>query len=57
VGQRGGATRQEAEPELIARARHDRAAFAALYDLYVVRVYAFCAVHSANREEAEDVTA
>jgi len=50
-------TRQEAGPDLIARARHDRAAFAALYDLYVARVYAFCAVHSANREEAEDVTA
>ncbi len=50
-------TRQEAGPELIARARHDRAAFAALYDLYVARVYAFCAVHSASREEAEDLTA
>ncbi len=49
--------RHEAEPELIARARHDRAAFAALYDLYVARVYAFCAVHSATREEAEDLTA
>ena len=54
---RGGATRQEAAPELIARARHDRAAFAALYDLYVTRVYAFCAVHSGTREEAEDLTA
>jgi len=42
---------------LIVRARHDRAAFAALYDLYVARIYAFCAVHSASREEAEDVTA
>ena len=49
--------RREADPELIARARHDRAAFAALYDLYVARVYAFCAVHSATREEAEDLTA
>ncbi len=49
--------RHEAEPELIARARHDRAAFAALYDLYVGRVYAFCAIHSATREEAEDLTA
>ena len=57
MGRRGGATRQEAGPELIARARHDRAAFAALYDLYVARVYAFCAVHSASREEAEDLTA
>jgi len=42
---------------LIARARHDRAAFATLYDLYVARVYAFCAIHSAGREEAEDLTA
>ncbi len=42
---------------MIARARHDHAAFAALYDLYVARVYAFCAVHSASREEAEDLTA
>jgi len=42
---------------LIARARHDRAAFVVLYDLYVARIYAFCAVHSASREEAEDVTA
>ena len=57
MGRRGGATRQEAGPELIARARHDRAAFAALYDLYVARVYAFCAVHSGTREEAEDLTA
>lgn len=55
-GRRGGATRQEAEPPLIARARHVRAAFAALYDLCVARVYAFCAVHSASTEEAEDLT-
>jgi|SRR5437764_3994648 len=49
--------RSEAEPALIAQARHDRAAFAALYDLYVTRVYAFCAVHSTSREDAEDLTA
>jgi RNA polymerase sigma-70 factor (ECF subfamily) len=49
--------RSEAEPALIVQARHDRAAFAALYDLYVTRVYAFCAVHSASREDAEDLTA
>jgi RNA polymerase sigma-70 factor, ECF subfamily len=49
--------RSEAEPALIAQARHDRAAFAALYDLYVARVYAFCAVHSTSREDAEDLTA
>lgn len=49
--------RDEAEPELIERARQDRAAFAVLYDRYVTRIYAFCAVHSATREEAEDLTA
>ncbi len=49
--------RPEATPELIAQAQADRAAVAALYDLYVARVYAFCAVHSASREEAEDLTA
>jgi len=53
----GAGARREAEPELIARARSDRGAFAALYDLYVGRIYAFCAVHSRTREEAEDLTA
>jgi len=42
---------------VIARARHDRAAFAALYDFYLSRIYAFCMVHSSSREEAEDLTA
>src|SRR5690348_18394641 len=49
--------RPEATPELIAQAQANRAAVAALYDLYVARVYAFCAVHSTSREEAEDLTA
>jgi len=49
--------RPEASAALIARARHDRAAFGTLYDLYVRRVYTFCALHSATREEAEDLTA
>ncbi len=53
----GAGARPEAEPELIARARSDRGAFAALYDLYVGRIYAFCAAHSRTREEAEDLTA
>lgn len=57
AGQGGGPTRLEAEPGLIERARHDRAAFASLYDFYVARIYAFCAVHSASREDAEDLTA
>ncbi len=49
--------RREDAPELIAQTRQDRTAVAALYDLYVGRVYAFCAVHSATREEAEYLTA
>jgi len=47
----------EAPPELIARARHDRAAFGDLYDLYLHRVYGFCRKYSGTREEAEDLTA
>ena len=50
-------TRSEAWPDLIERARHDRAAFGELYDLYLNRVYAFCLARMKNREEAEDVTA
>lgn len=49
--------RREASPELIAHARHDRAAFGELYDQYVPRVYAFCRHYSDTREEAEDLTA
>lgn len=52
-----GQGRPEAGADLIARARHDRAAFAELYDLYVRRVYAFCLVRSQTHEEAEDLTA
>jgi RNA polymerase sigma-70 factor, ECF subfamily len=47
----------EAWPDLIERARHDRAGFGELYDLYMNRVYAFCLARMKNREEAEDVTA
>jgi len=47
----------EADNALIARARHDRAAFAELYRFYVRRVYAFCRAHSRTQEEAEDLTA
>ncbi|MBV9280667.1 MAG: RNA polymerase sigma factor [Chloroflexi bacterium] len=47
----------EAPPELIARARHDRAAFGELYDLYLPRVYGLCRTYSGSREEAEDLTA
>lgn len=47
----------EASSELIARARHDRAAFGELYDLYLPRVYGFCRKYCRTREEAEDRTA
>lgn len=47
----------EAPPELIARARHDRAAFGDLYDHYLLRVYGFCRKYSGTREQAEDLTA
>lgn len=47
----------EAPPGLIARARHDPAAFGELYDLYLPRVYGFCRKYSRTREEAEDLTA
>ncbi len=47
----------EAPPELIAQARHDRAAFGDLYDQYLHRVYGFCRKYSGTREEAEDLTA
>lgn len=47
----------EAAPDLIARARHDRAAFGELYDLYLSRVYGLCRKYSQTREEAEDLTA
>jgi RNA polymerase sigma-70 factor (ECF subfamily) len=46
----------EAGADLIERARHDRIAFGAIYDLYVRRVYAFCLSHTGNKEVAEDVT-
>jgi len=53
----GTAPWREATAALIAQARADRDAFGLLYDLYVRRVYAFCALRSATREEAEDLTA
>jgi len=53
----GSPRRAEASPVLVAQARTDRAAFGQLYDLYVRRVYAFCALGGRSREEAEDLTA
>lgn len=46
----------EVSAELIARARHDRAAFGDLYVFYVRRVYAYCLAHTGHREQAEDLT-
>lgn len=58
VGRRSKAVLdQEANSDLIARARHDRAAFASLYDLYLPRVYAYCLLHCRHRHVAEDLTA
>lgn len=48
--------REEADPNLIERAKHDRSAFAELYRLYLPRVHAFCQTHSQSRDEAEDLT-
>jgi len=56
-GGEGRPRRAEAPPALVAQARTDRAAFGQLYDLYVRRVYAFCALGGRSREEAEDLTA
>ncbi len=46
----------EADAELIARARHDRAAFGELYRLYANRIYLFCLTHTGHHEQAEDLT-
>jgi RNA polymerase sigma-70 factor, ECF subfamily len=48
---------EEANPDLIARAKTDRASFGSLYDLYVHRIYGFALAHSRGPEEAEDLTA
>lgn len=41
---------------IVARARHDRAAFAPLYERYVNDVYRYCHFRLGSREAAEDVT-
>jgi len=56
-GGEGRPRHAEAPPALVAQARTDRAAFGQLYDLYVRRVYGFCALGGRSREEAEDLTA
>lgn len=44
------------DPALVAAARHDRAAFASLYRLYVARIYRYVYSRVGNRSDAEDVT-
>jgi RNA polymerase sigma-70 factor, ECF subfamily len=41
----------------IERARHDRSAFAELYDAYFARLYAYVAARMGSRSDAEDVVA
>jgi len=53
--ERGGV--KEADAHLILRARHDRAAFGEIYDIYLPPVLAFCRAHSTDLDEAEDMTA
>jgi RNA polymerase sigma-70 factor, ECF subfamily len=53
----GPDARTEAWPDLLDRARNDRAAFGEIYDLYLGRVYAFCLARTRDRVEAQDLTA
>ncbi len=46
----------ETDRELAFLARHERAAFAALYDRYVTRVYRYCYRRMETRHDAEDAT-
>lgn len=43
------------EADLVAAARDDEQAFAALYDFYFPRLYAFVSRRVGNREETEDI--
>ena len=42
--------------ELVVRAQSEAEALARLYDLYYPRVYRFCVVRTAHRQQAEDLT-
>ena len=44
----------EMDAALVARAQHDRQAFAALYDRYFDAIYRYCYVRLGNRDRAED---
>ena len=46
----------EEDSVLVARAQHDRAAFALLYDRHVLSVYRYCYRLLENQEAAEDAT-
>jgi RNA polymerase sigma-70 factor, ECF subfamily len=48
---------QDRERELVARSRHDRTAFAELYDFYLPRVYGYVYRRVGDRCVAEDLTA
>ena len=45
------------DDELVRRARTDRAAFGALYERYVDRIYSYLLYRTANPADAEDLTA
>ncbi|MGB3306944.1 MAG: sigma-70 family RNA polymerase sigma factor [Thermomicrobiales bacterium] len=49
-------SKEEPDSVLVARAQRDRAAFAPLYDRYVVPIYRYCYRLLGNREAAEDAT-
>jgi len=47
----------ESDARLVTAARQDRAAFVALYQRYLPRVYRYVYRRVGNRQDAEDVTA
>ena len=49
-------TEAETDRDLALRARMERAAFAALYDRYVTRIYRYCFRRLESRHDAEDAT-
>ncbi len=49
--------RDEDVGTLVQRARHDREAFGALYELYVARIYNYIYYRTGNHQDAEDLTA
>ena len=51
------ATGDSGESELVARAKQDPAAFGALYEAYVDRIYAYIYHRVGNVQDAEDLTA